>query len=76
MPKSITATDIVVESLSVQADDGGTVTGLVANINVAFGDTRTREQFDLWAELTAAQRGAFDQIYQTLSDRLLAAYLS
>lgn len=76
MPKSITATDIVVESLSVQADEGGMVTGLVANINVAFGDTRTREQFDLWAELTESQRTAFEDVHATLIQRLQQTYLA
>ena len=76
MPKSITTTDVVIESLSVQADETGTVTGLTATVNVAYGETRVREHFDLWAELTASQRTGFQGMYDRLAQRLQAVYLA
>ena len=76
MPKSITATDVTIENLTVQADENGAVTGLTANANVAYGETRVREQFDLWAELTATQRTALQGVYDRLTQRLQEAYLA
>ena len=76
MPKSVTATDLAVEGLSILADETGAVTGLTATVNVAYGDTRAREQFDLWAELTASQRTAFQGLYNRLTQRLQESYLA
>ncbi len=75
MPKSIVATDIDVESLSVKVDGASTVTGLIAYLNVAYGDAKVREQFDLWTQLNLAQRADIQAIYDTLKQQLQATYL-
>lgn len=76
MPKSIVATDIDVESLSLQANETGAVTRLIAYVIVAYGDARVRESFDLWANLTPAQRANFQAIYDTLDQQLQASYFA
>ncbi len=76
MPKSITATAITVESLGIQADEAGTLVGLTAFVNVAYGETRVREQFDIWAVLADSQRAYFQEVYSTLRLQLQAAYLA
>ena len=76
MPKTIAATDLTVEGLRVQTDEAGTVNGLAATVNVAYGGSRAREEFDLWAELTATQKSNFQAVYDRLSQRLQAAYLA
>ncbi len=76
MPKSLTATDLTVEGLTIQSDETGTINGLTANVNVAYGETRAREEFDLWGELTASQRTAFQGVYNRLTQRLQAVYLA
>ena len=76
MPKNITATDLTVEGLSVQTDETDAVVGLNATVNVAYGETRVREEFDLWTELTGAQRSNFQDIYDTLAQRSQATYLA
>ena len=76
MPKSLTATDLTIEGLSIKSDEAGTVHGLAATVNIAYGETRAREQFDLWAELTATQKSNFQAVYDRLSQRLQAAYLA
>ncbi len=76
MPKSIIATELAVEALSIRSDAGGTVTGLIATVNVDYGGTRAREEFDLWAELTATQRTSFQGMYDKLTQRLQAAYIA
>ena len=75
MPKSITATSLNVERL-VFSTVGGTIDGLVASVNVAYGEIRVREEFDLWAELTAGQRSSFQALYDRLAERLQATYLA
>ncbi len=76
MPKSITATDIVVESLSMQTDEASTLVGLTAHVNVAYGEARVREQFDIWSILTDSQRAYFQAVYDTLRQQLQATYLA
>ena len=76
MPKTITATNLTVEGLRIQTDAPGTVTGLVATVNVAYGESRAREEFDLWAELTATQKSNLQAVYDRLSQRLQTAYLA
>ena len=49
---------------------------LSAFVNVDYGEARTREQFDLWAELTASQRTAFQELYDRLTQQLEATYLA
>ena len=75
MPKSITATDLVVESLSMQTDEA-TLVGLTAHVNVAYGEARVREQFDIWSVLTDSQRAYFQAVYDTLRQQLQATYLA
>ena len=76
MPKTLTATNLAVEGLSIDVDGSGAVTGLTATVNVGYGDARAREQFDLWAEFTATQRSAFQAMYTKLTQRLQAVYLA
>lgn len=77
MPKSITATDLIVESLSMQTDpDGSGLVGLTAHVNVAYGEARVREQFDIWSVLTDSQRAYFQAVYDTLRQQLEATYLA
>ena len=76
MPKNITATEVQVEGLGVQADDQGAIIGLTAMVNVGYGETRVREEFDLWAELTESQRTAFQGLYSKLTQQLQATYLA
>ena len=76
MPKSLTATDLTIEGLSIQTDEAGAVTRLTATVNVAYGETRAREEFDLWAELTATQRSNFQALYDRLTQRLQTTYLA
>ncbi len=76
MPKNITATTLMVESLNVEADESGNVTGLAANVNVAYGEARVREQYDLWAGLTAEERAAFQLVYDALGQQLQATYFA
>ena len=38
MPKTITATDTAIESLAIQIDETGAVTGLTAVVNVGYGE--------------------------------------
>ncbi|MFH1140250.1 MAG: hypothetical protein V1724_00955 [Chloroflexota bacterium] len=76
MPKSIIATDLVVESLSMQTDEASTLVGLMAHVNVAYGEARVREQFDIWSLLTDSQRAYFQAVYDTLRQQLQATYLA
>lgn len=76
MPKSLLATDLAIEGLSMQTDRAGAVTGLTAGVNVSYGDARVREQFDLWAELSENHRVAFQRLYDKLAQRLQAVYLA
>ncbi len=76
MPKSITATDLTVESLSMQTDEASTLVGLTAHVNVAYGEARVREQFDIWSILTDSQRTYFQAVYDTLRQQLQATYLA
>ena len=76
MPKSIIATDLTVESLSMQTDEAGTLVGLTAHVNVAYGEARVREQFDIWAVLTESQRADFQTVYDTLKQSLQQTYLA
>ena len=76
MPKSPSATDLAIEGLSVQTDGAGAATGLTAGVNVAYGQSMVREQFDLWAELTASQRTSFQAVYDRLTQQLQTTYLA
>lgn len=76
MPKSLTATGLTIEGLSIQTDDTGAVRSVSATVNVAYGETRVREEFDLWAELTATQRNSFQTLYDKLTQRLQTTYLA
>ncbi|MEK7778296.1 MAG: hypothetical protein AAB303_06705 [Chloroflexota bacterium] len=76
MPKSIIATDLTVESLSMQTDEASTLVGLTAHVNVAYGEARVREQFDIWLGLTNSQRAYFQEVYNTLRQQLQATYLA
>ena len=76
MPKSITATGLNLESVLVGMDQSGVVNGLTAVLNVAYGDSRVREQYDLWAELSASQKAAVQGVYDTLIQQAQAAYLA
>lgn len=76
MPRSLTATDLTIEGLSIQTDTAGAVTGLTTTVNVTYGASRVREKFDLWAELTATQRNNFQTLYDRLTQRLQATYLA
>ena len=76
MPKNLTATSVQVESLNIRTAAAGAVAGLIATVNVAYGKTQIREEFDLWAQLTANQRTAFQNLYERLATRLTAIYLA
>ena len=76
MPKNLIAADLTVEELSIQSDGSGKVTGLTATVNVAYGEARIREQFDLWAELSTSQRTSFQGMYNKLTQRLQATYIA
>ena len=76
MPKSIVATDTEIETLTFQVDATSTVTGLLAHLNVAYGETRVREELDLWAQLTPLMRTGFQTIYNTLKQRIQTNYLA
>ena len=76
MPKSITATDLTVESLGIQADEAGILVGLTAHVNVAYGEARVREQFDIWSVLTNSQRAYFQEVFNTLRQQLQSTYLA
>ena len=43
--------------------DAGKVTGLVATVNYALGETRVREDIDVWASLTATQKTNAQALY-------------
>ena len=75
MPKSLTATGLNLENLNVQTDESGTVIGLNAGINIDYGETSSREQFDLWAVLTTIQRSNFQTLYDVLTQSLQDTYL-
>ena len=75
MPKSITVTDLTVEGLSFQTDAAGGVTGLTATVNVSYGGVHVRESFDLWAEFAAAQKIAFQAMYNKLTTKINSTYL-
>ena len=49
---------------------------ILATVNVAYGGTKVREEFDLWAELTATQRTSFQAMYDRLAQRLQTVYLA
>lgn len=76
MPKSITATGIALESVLIGRDEVGAVNGLTALLNVGYGDSHVREEYDLWAELSASQRSAVQDLYDTLVQRAQVAYLA
>ena len=76
MPKSIIATALTLESLNIQTDDAGTLVGLMAYVNVAYGETRVREQFDLWSVLSDGQRAYFQDVFGALRQQLQASYLA
>lgn len=76
MPKNLIATDLAVEALRIQTDEAGAVTGLTATVNVAYSDTRAREEFDLWAVLTATQRSNFQKLHDVLGQSLQDTYLA
>ena len=76
MPKNLIATDLAVEALRIQTDEAGAVTALTATVNVAYSDTRAREEFDLWPVLTATQRSNFQKIHDVLSQSLQDTYLA
>lgn len=76
MPKNLIATDLAVEALRIQTDEAGAVTGLTATVNVAYNNTRAREEFDLWAVLTATQRSNFQKLHDVLSQSLQNTYLA
>ncbi len=76
MPKTLTATDLTIEELTMQTDESGTVVGLEATVNVAYSGTRAREQFDLWAEFTTTQRNSFQGMYDKLTQRIQSTYFS
>ena len=75
MPKNLTATDLVIESLSAQADATGALTGLIALVNVDYDGTGVREQFDVWADRTANQRSNVQGLYDAVAQILQSAYL-
>ena len=75
MPKSLTATGLRLENLNVAEDGTGTVTGLNASVNIDYGLTSSREQFDVWVNLTATQRSNFQTLYNVLTQSLQDAYL-
>ena len=76
MPKNLIAADLTVEELSIQTGGSGNVTGLTATVNIDYGETRVREQFDLWAELSASQRTSFQGVYDKLTQRLQTTYIA
>ena len=69
MPKTLAATDLTIEGLHTQTDETGAINGLTATVNVAYGESRAREEFDLWAELTATQKSNFQAVYDRLNLR-------
>ncbi|MBI4338597.1 MAG: hypothetical protein HY680_01445 [Chloroflexi bacterium] len=76
MPKSITATSINLESIQVQRDQAGVVDGLWATLNVAYGESHVREEYDLWTELSPTQRDAVQDLYDTLVQSAQTTYLA
>ncbi len=76
MPKNLIATDLAVEALRIQTDEAGAVTALIATVNVAYSDTRAREEFDLWAVLTTTQRSNFQKVHDVLGQSLQDTYLA
>lgn len=75
MPKSLTATKVEVRGLSYQVDDAGNITGLSATLKVAYGNASASESFDLWAEFAAAQKIAFQAMYNKLTTKINSTYL-
>ena len=76
MPKNLTARGLVLENLNVQTDESDAVIGLNAGININYGETSLREQFDLWAVLTSTQRSNFQEIHNALTQLLQSTYIS
>ena len=76
MPKSITVTGVNLESVRVGRDESGAVNSLTAVLNVAYGESHVREEYDLWACLSPAQRAAAQDLYDTLIQRAQAVYLA
>ncbi len=76
MPKSITATSVALEAVQVGRDEGGQVTSLTAVLNIAYGESHVREEYDLWTALSPEQRQAMQDIYETLIQRAQAEYLA
>ncbi|GEM_PF-3461085 len=76
MPKSITATSISLESIRVERDEADAVQGLTAVLNVAYGESRVREEYDLWAVLSSSQQTAVQGLYDTLLQTAQSAYLA
>ncbi len=76
MPKSITATGINLESVLVGRDQSGAVNGLTAILNVAYGESHVREEYDLWGGLSPAQRAGVQGLYDALMQAAQAEYLA
>ena len=76
MPKSITATSISLETIWVERDEVDVVQGLTAVLNVAYGESRVREEYDLWSVLSSSQKTAVQSLYYTLLQTAQAAYLA
>jgi hypothetical protein len=76
MPKSIIATRITVESIRMEKAPDGAINGLTALLNVGYGNNPVREEYNLWAGLSASQRAAVQDLYNTLVQQAQGAYLA
>ena len=75
MPKTLSATAVVLRQLDV-VDAAGVVTGLTARVLVTYGQQGQVEDYDLWANLTASQRTAFQAMYTRLLAQLTTTYIT
>lgn len=75
MAKTITATDLTVETLTIKTDDHGNMIGLETQLNVTYGDTRIREQVDIWPMLNVEQQAYLQHLQATIIQNLRTAYL-
>jgi len=74
MPKSLMATGLQIEGLSIQTDETDLVCGLTTKVNVAYGETQVREDYDIWADMSATKRDQFQSLYTLLVQRLNTVY--
>ena len=77
MPKSLTATKVEHENLRFTlAEDGMTVTAVMAHVRVEYGDVAVRREHDIWPLLSATKQAALQGFHNQLQAFLHDEYLA